>query len=164
MLTPCANCHYCRHRDRAPNDANIGWAVIGFIRVIKMLRTVHGKKMFFFLSSFQRITTLFSSPLRYADLYASSVLNLLHYPFSYMFRAPAMLMPHESTVAHEQTFDNDVESKEETIRNKKKEFISKRADSKIPNMFALAPEKEITTPHELDDDPEEDSSSASSSN
>ena len=28
--------------------------------------------------------------------------NLVHYPFSYMFRAPAMLMPHESTVAHEQ--------------------------------------------------------------
>ena len=39
---------------------------------------------------------------RYADLYAASVTNLVHYPFSYMFRAPAMLMPHESTVAHEQ--------------------------------------------------------------
>ncbi len=38
---------------------------------------------------------------RYADLYAASVLNLLHYPFSYMFRSPAMLLPHESTVAHE---------------------------------------------------------------
>ena len=35
-------------------------------------------------------------------MYAASVLNLLHYPFSYMFRAPAMLMPHESTVTHEQ--------------------------------------------------------------
>ena len=48
--------------------------------------------------------TFFSSQVvRYADLYASSVLNLIHYPFSYMFRAPAMLLPHESTVAHEQT-------------------------------------------------------------
>jgi 5'-nucleotidase len=41
---------------------------------------------------------------RYADVYASTVLNLLYYPFSYMFRAPAMLMPHESTVTHEQVF------------------------------------------------------------
>lgn len=39
---------------------------------------------------------------RYADLYGPSVLNMLFYPFSYMFRAPAMLLPHESTVAHEQ--------------------------------------------------------------
>lgn len=42
--------------------------------------------------------------VRYADLYAATHLNLLYYPFSYMFRAPAMLMPHESTVAHEQRF------------------------------------------------------------
>ena len=39
---------------------------------------------------------------RYADVYASTVLNLIYYPFSYMFRAPSMLMPHESTVTHEQ--------------------------------------------------------------
>jgi hypothetical protein len=49
------------------------------------------KKSFFYVVLF----------FRYADLYAASVLNLLHYPFSYMFRSPAMLMPHESTVAHE---------------------------------------------------------------
>lgn len=42
--------------------------------------------------------------MRYADLYAATFLNLIYYPFSYMFRAPAMLMPHESTVAHEQRF------------------------------------------------------------
>lgn len=42
--------------------------------------------------------------VRYADLYAATHLNLLYYPFSYMFRAPAMLMPHESTVAHEQRY------------------------------------------------------------
>ncbi|MGH0170407.1 UNVERIFIED_CONTAM: hypothetical protein FKN15_074629 [Acipenser sinensis] len=47
--------------------------------------------------------TLFSSQLmRYADLYASSCLNLLYYPFSYLFRAPPVLMPHESTVDHYQ--------------------------------------------------------------
>lgn len=46
--------------------------------------------------------TFFSSQVvRYADLYAASFLNLEYYPFSYMFRAPAMLLPHESTVAHQ---------------------------------------------------------------
>nr|XP_014350959.1 PREDICTED: cytosolic purine 5'-nucleotidase-like isoform X1 [Latimeria chalumnae] len=45
--------------------------------------------------------TLFASQLmRYADLYAPSFLNLLYYPFSYLFRAPPVLMPHESTVDH----------------------------------------------------------------
>ncbi|XP_038641105.1 cytosolic purine 5'-nucleotidase-like isoform X1 [Scyliorhinus canicula] len=43
--------------------------------------------------------TLFASQLmRYADLYAASCINLLYYPFSYQFRAPPVLMPHESTV------------------------------------------------------------------
>lgn len=46
--------------------------------------------------------------VRYADLYAATHLNLLYYPFSYMFRAPAMLLPHESTVAHEQHFITDI--------------------------------------------------------
>ncbi|XP_052770663.1 cytosolic purine 5'-nucleotidase-like isoform X3 [Mya arenaria] len=48
-----------------------------------------------------RQTFFASQVMRYADLYAASFLNLLHYPFSYVFRAPAMLMPHESTVGHE---------------------------------------------------------------
>lgn len=52
--------------------------------------------------------TFFSSQVvRYADLYAATFLNLIYYPFSYMFRAPAMLLPHESTVAHEQRFIMD---------------------------------------------------------
>lgn len=38
--------------------------------------------------------------VRFADLYAASALSLLYYPFSYMFRAPPMLLPHETTVAH----------------------------------------------------------------
>lgn len=37
--------------------------------------------------------TFFSSQVvRYADIYAATVLNLLYYPFSYMFRAPPMLV------------------------------------------------------------------------
>lgn len=49
----------------------------------------------------------FLQVVRYADLYAATFLNLIYYPFSYMFRAPAMLLPHESTVAHEQRFSMD---------------------------------------------------------
>lgn len=49
----------------------------------------------------------FKQVVRYADLYAATFLNLIYYPFSYMFRAPAMLLPHESTVAHEQRFIMD---------------------------------------------------------
>lgn len=49
--------------------------------------------------------TFFASQLiRYADIYAATFLNLEFYPFSYMFRAPAMLLPHESTVEHQQKF------------------------------------------------------------
>lgn len=37
--------------------------------------------------------TFFASQVeRYADLYSSSFMNLLHYPFSYLFRAPPMLV------------------------------------------------------------------------
>jgi len=47
-------------------------------------------------------TTFFATQVtRYADIYAASVLNMLYYPTFYMFRAPAMLLPHESTVSHE---------------------------------------------------------------
>ncbi|KAM7392985.1 hypothetical protein PAMA_007888 [Pampus argenteus] len=41
--------------------------------------------------------TLFASQLmRYADLYSSTYINLLHYPFNYLFMAPPVLMSHES--------------------------------------------------------------------
>ncbi|XP_035989811.1 5'-nucleotidase, cytosolic II, like 1 [Fundulus heteroclitus] len=41
--------------------------------------------------------TLFASQLiRYADLYSSTCINLLHYPFNYLFMAPPVLMPHET--------------------------------------------------------------------
>lgn len=45
--------------------------------------------------------TLFASQLmRYADLYSSSCINLLHYPFNYLFMAPPVLVsahPHPYT-------------------------------------------------------------------
>ncbi|XGW32840.1 hypothetical protein V3C99_017395 [Haemonchus contortus] len=46
-------------------------------------------------------TTFFACQVeRYADLYASSCYNLVHYPSFYFFRAAMQLMPHESTVDH----------------------------------------------------------------
>lgn len=52
-------------------------------------------------------TTFFASQVeRYADLYASSCYNLVHYPTFYFFRAPMTLMPHESTVEHSAVMRN----------------------------------------------------------
>jgi len=48
-----------------------------------------------------RQTFFASQMMRYADIYSGSAFNLLHYPTFYMFRAPAMLLPHESTVKHD---------------------------------------------------------------
>ena len=39
-----------------------------------------------------RQTFFASQAMRYADLYASSCVNLIHYPFSYLFRAPPQLV------------------------------------------------------------------------
>lgn len=45
-----------------------------------------------------RQTHFASQIARYADLYACTFLNLFYYPFSYFFRSPSALLPHESTV------------------------------------------------------------------
>ncbi|XP_066278220.1 cytosolic purine 5'-nucleotidase-like isoform X3 [Branchiostoma lanceolatum] len=52
-----------------------------------------------------RQTYFASQVIRFADLYATSFINLMHYPFSYFFRAPHVLMPHESTVSHSTRFE-----------------------------------------------------------
>ena len=58
----------------------------------------------FHVNTLEWITLIFIKFIcRYADLYAASILNLIYYPFCYMFRSPAMLMPHESTVAHDKS-------------------------------------------------------------
>uniref|UniRef100_A0AC34FWJ0 Uncharacterized protein n=1 Tax=Panagrolaimus sp. ES5 TaxID=591445 RepID=A0AC34FWJ0_9BILA len=46
-------------------------------------------------------TTFFATQVeRYADFYSSSTYNFIHYLIFYFFRAPMMLLPHESTVYH----------------------------------------------------------------
>jgi len=49
-----------------------------------------------------RQTHFASQVTRYADIYASTVVNLVYYPFFYFFRAVPQLMPHESTVDPEE--------------------------------------------------------------
>ena len=49
-------------------------------------------EMLMFCDTGSRQTFFAGQVIRYADLYAASFLNLLHYPFSYLFKAPPMLV------------------------------------------------------------------------
>uniref|UniRef100_A0A8C1RTV7 Cytosolic purine 5'-nucleotidase n=1 Tax=Cyprinus carpio TaxID=7962 RepID=A0A8C1RTV7_CYPCA len=110
--------------------------------------------------------TLFASQvMRYADLYAASFINLLYYPFSYLFRAAHVLMPHESTVEHTHVDINDKESPMATRNRRSIDFRDHeckrhqltRSISEInpPHLFPLTPQ-EITHCHDEDDDEEEE--------
>ncbi|KAL5021030.1 hypothetical protein ScPMuIL_000185 [Solemya velum] len=111
-----------------------------------------------------RQTFFASQVMRYADLYAASILNLLHYPFTYVYRAPAMLMPHESTVGHDDILSvgatlmasrsraissgSDVEPHSPTKKNR-----LTRMDSLVPNLYAETPRQ--STQVQEDDEEEE---------
>lgn len=110
--------------------------------------------------------TLFASQvMRYADLYAASFINLLYYPFSYLFRAAHVLMPHESTVEHTHVDINDIESPMATRNRhsvdyrdhecKKHQLTRSISEIQPPNLFPQTPE-EITHCHDEDDDEEEE--------
>ncbi|TRY85020.1 hypothetical protein DNTS_026931, partial [Danionella cerebrum] len=110
--------------------------------------------------------TLFASQvMRYADLYAASFINLLYYPFSYLFRAAHVLMPHESTVEHTHVDINDLESPMATRNRHAIDFREReckrhqltRSISEInpPHLFPQTPQ-EITHCHDEDDDEEEE--------
>ncbi|XP_031417745.1 cytosolic purine 5'-nucleotidase isoform X2 [Clupea harengus] len=109
--------------------------------------------------------TLFASQvMRYADLYAASFINLLYYPFSYLFRASHVLMPHESTVEHAHV-DIDAESPLATRNRhcvdckdmdcKRNQLTRSISEIKPPHLFPLVPQ-EITHCHDEDDDEEEE--------
>ncbi|ROL50045.1 Cytosolic purine 5'-nucleotidase [Anabarilius grahami] len=109
--------------------------------------------------------TLFASQvMRYADLYAASFINLLYYPFSYLFRAAHVLMPHESTVEHAHV-DTETESPLATrnrhcvdckdIDCKRNQLTRSISEIKPPHLFAQPPQ-EITHCHDEDDDEEEE--------
>ncbi|XP_012936459.1 cytosolic purine 5'-nucleotidase isoform X2 [Aplysia californica] len=93
-----------------------------------------------------RQTFFASQVMRYADLYAPSFSNMLHYPLTYCFRAPSMLMPHESTVDHDSTITE--EQLREISRvwrshvkeaDKEKRNTLQRSDSNVPRLFCSSP-------------------------
>lgn len=66
-------------------------------------QTVHEMDMTYgmFGSMFRsgsRQTMFATQTMRFGDLYASSFINLFYYPLNYLFRAPHILMPHETCV------------------------------------------------------------------
>jgi len=70
--------------------------------------TVHEMDMNFgmFGSMFRsgsRQTMFATQTMRFGDLYASSFINLFYYPLNYLFRAPHILMPHETCVESVET-------------------------------------------------------------
>lgn len=90
-----------RHLDSStterPDTTTINNALRGVIHELDMSYGMLGS----LFRSGSRQTFFASQVRRYADIYAASYLNLLYYPFCYMFRAPSMLMPHEATVDHD---------------------------------------------------------------
>lgn len=88
---------------------------------------------------------------RYADLYAASFVNLVYYPLSYMFRAPAMLMPHESTVAHEQkSHMKPIITRQRTPSMERMYHASMmRVHSQVPSIMPSAPQY-VTHGHDED--------------
>uniref|UniRef100_A0AAQ4PHY5 Cytosolic purine 5'-nucleotidase n=1 Tax=Gasterosteus aculeatus aculeatus TaxID=481459 RepID=A0AAQ4PHY5_GASAC len=107
--------------------------------------------------------TLFASQvMRYADLYAASFINLLHYPFSYLFRAAHVLMPHESTVEHARVGAVHAECPLATrdrrlqdVESKRQQLTRSLSEIQPPHFFPQAPQ-EITHCHDEDDDEEEE--------
>ncbi|XP_071506591.1 cytosolic purine 5'-nucleotidase-like [Diadema antillarum] len=89
--------------DKIPDISQVRKAIQSITHEMDMC---HGKLGSLFRSG-SRQTLFASQVLRYADLYSSSFLNLLHYPFSYLFRAPHQLMPHEATVDHHDHFEEE---------------------------------------------------------
>ncbi|KAK3095658.1 hypothetical protein FSP39_017226, partial [Pinctada imbricata] len=94
-----------------------------------------------------------SQVMRYADLYAASVMNLLHYPLSYAFRAPSMLMPHESTVDHMADLPLEVapmlREVDGSTEDRRKNRMA-RSDSIVPNLYAPVP-RQFTQVQEEDE-------------
>ncbi|XP_036368203.1 cytosolic purine 5'-nucleotidase isoform X2 [Octopus sinensis] len=108
--------------------------------------------------------------MRYADLYAASVTNLLYYPFCYSFVAPRMLMSHESTVDHDDSppVEDNFASRARTLNQNQdmKSPVSKKSrlstnipnSKNVPNLRADTPKKLTYSPDDDDDDDDDDDS------
>lgn len=104
--------------------------------------------------------TFFANQIcHYADIYSSSFMNLIYYPFSYMFRAPPMLMPHESTVNHQGIMNGEVEEleAEQVVQSIQRRSKTECVESLVPHLYAEPPEV-ITHHHDTDEEEESDKS------
>ncbi|XP_062570936.1 cytosolic purine 5'-nucleotidase-like isoform X2 [Saccostrea cucullata] len=100
--------------------------------------------------------TFFASQLmRFADLYAASVDNLLHYPFCYVFRAPNMLMAHESTVDHEDILQ--MENNGLALRTRDRENSQEERRKRLERTHSIVPNLFAPTPHQFTQLTEDDS-------
>jgi 5'-nucleotidase len=102
-----------------------------------------------------RQTHFASQIARYADLYASTVSNLYYYPFSYFFRSPSALMPHESTVLPPQK-TNNVVAEDHNVNEKRRATGDKDEPTNKRRKESLVPSG-VTHHHDTDDDSEDDS-------
>ena len=89
-----------RHMDQSDNKKpDIGAIKSALHATIHSMEMAYGTTGSLFRSG-SRQTFFASQVMRFSDIYASSLLNLLYYPTFFMFRSPAMLLPHEATVSH----------------------------------------------------------------
>ncbi|CAG5130344.1 unnamed protein product, partial [Candidula unifasciata] len=113
-----------------------------------------------------RQTFFATQVMRYADLYAATFTNLIHYPLTYCFRSPPMHMPHESTVDHDATItDEKFRSILATWKSKvtgfndsqSRQSLMQRSDSTTQRLFCEAPQELVEVADDfLEDDPLED--------
>ncbi|XP_064604052.1 cytosolic purine 5'-nucleotidase-like [Liolophura sinensis] len=106
--------------------------------------------------------TFFASQVsRYADIYSGTFLNLLHYPLSYMFRAPAMLLPHEASVDRTEQWDSEegAEGGESGQRMEVKRDSSS-TESSVPLWGGLSCDPSHQLQDNFDDSDEADSADA----
>jgi len=102
---------------------------------------------------------------RFADLYASSFINLLHYPFSFLFRAEAQLMPHESSiyqdgpvdeVSETQEYNNDSQMNTRGLTAKTKRLSVVGSAGNLTEQLGSRPTTPTYVTHDCDFDDEEE--------
>ncbi|CAF0854107.1 unnamed protein product [Adineta ricciae] len=114
-----------------------------------------------------RQTHFASQVTRYADIYASTVVNLVYYPFFYFFRAVPQLMPHESTVDPEEPMDFKSwgEDNESLPFDRRRSTFAQSSSSSTPHLahklsIQTHPDLPLHVTHDHDDDGDEDEDSA----
>ncbi|KAF0988810.1 hypothetical protein HZS_7328, partial [Henneguya salminicola] len=115
-----------------PDSVEMYISQIRVFFVLKMIKdkTIEIEKTYGFLGSLLRCgmllniykgqrQTFYSGQLvRFADLYSHTCLNLLYYPFFYLFRALSILMPHEATIDFKESSEEEAWIKRQQSRRK----------------------------------------------